>query len=154
LITFGLLIRGRPFTANLIPLIGDLLSTREYIHFLNLVIQFLSSLLLLESLLLMLVHLLSLASCCCRRLCNDVVTTVGSCLQLMMSPKFLVSIQLLTSLLFMFPPLLHESLLLLGQVQLLLVNSVAGVPAVEGTLAAAGVSVVADVSAAASVPDV
>ncbi len=72
----------------------------------------------------------------------------------MMSPKFLVSIQLLTSLLFMFPPLLHESLLLLGQVQLLLVNSVAGVPAVEGTLAAAGVSVVADVSAAASVPDV
>ncbi len=72
----------------------------------------------------------------------------------MVSPKYLVSIQLLTCLLFLFPPLLHESLLLLLQVQLLLVNSVAGVPAVSGTFAVAGVSVVADVSAAASVPDV
>jgi hypothetical protein len=71
LITFRLLIRG--------PLIGDLFSTSEYIHFLNVVFQFLSSLLLLKSLL-MLVHLLSLASCCCRRPCTDVVTTVGSLL--------------------------------------------------------------------------
>ncbi len=72
----------------------------------------------------------------------------------MVSPKYLVSIQLLTSLLFLFPPLLQASLLLLGRVPVILANSVAGVPAVEGTPTAAEVSIVADVSAESSVSDV